>query len=92
MPCLDQTACGRQLKRPVETEKLDVLAHVATVTGKSQVDTPAGEQIFKSKTKESCMWFSFLRVIAFCRVGGKGDFVIIFFFFKSRLFLKYLLQ
>lgn len=81
MPCLDQTACGRQLKRPVVTEKLDVLAHVATVTGKSQVDTPAGEQIFKSKTKESCMWFSFLRVIAFCRVGGKGDFVIIIIFF-----------
>ena len=89
MACLDQTACGRQLKRPVVTGKLDILAHVATVTGKSQVDTPAGEQTFKSKTKETCMYFSFLRVITFCPVGGKGDFVI---FFLSRLFLKYPLQ
>lgn len=47
--------------------KLDVLAHVATVTGKSQIDKPAVEQIFKSKTGGSC--FPLQRLISILSCG-----------------------
>lgn len=71
MSCLDQIASGRQLKRPVVTEKLDILAHVATVTGRSQTDKPAVEPIFKVKFPSEALKHS-------VGVGGKGGFVITF--------------
>lgn len=53
MSCLHQTASGRQLKGPVVTEKLDILAHVATVTGKSQTGKPAvGQVLLKVKPRK----------------------------------------
>jgi hypothetical protein len=51
--------------------KLDVLARVATVTGKCQIDKPSVEQNCKSKTEGGC--FSLLRLISILSCGrGRG--------------------
>lgn len=78
MSYLIQIANGKQLKCTIGTEELDVLAHVATVTGICQDrQTSNGKEDFKTVKLEKELGFPFLESqTQYIMQGGKRGFAL----------------